>query len=127
MGGEFESVRSSTVEGGGTPSTVRVARAEMAETRRNAMNPLYEEDEEGDDEDVIDESGADDAFVAGELRHALVRVYAEHCSHPRDDLRPFSTSAPQHHLFPNPTTSTATTKGRSTSSCSRADVTSPGR
>ncbi|KAG8902689.1 hypothetical protein FRB99_004253 [Tulasnella sp. 403] len=97
VGGEFESVRSSTVTGSGIGSgtvtrssagrdgrdggsgsgsgsapagrgTTGLADADITE-RRNA---LFDEDDDGDDDDVIDESGADDAFVAGMI-YALSR------------------------------------------------------
>ena len=57
---EFESVRNSTIESDSSN------RDERTRGDRRPTNVILEEDEDGDDEDIVDESGHDDAFVAGQ-------------------------------------------------------------
>ena len=66
--GEFESVRTSTVTSAtATPSGSRSGTRGSAEPEsgNSSRNPLLDDDYDADDDDVIEESGADDAFVAG--------------------------------------------------------------
>lgn len=66
---EYESVRSSTVEGSGLghSTSTRDSSSGQRGVGEDGRRVAFDDDGDDDDDDVIDESGADDAFVAGEL------------------------------------------------------------
>lgn len=73
---EYESVRSSTVEGSGLgySTSTRDSTNTPRSVGEDGRRVVFEEDGDDDDDDVIDESGADDAFVAGMIYSLSRRV-----------------------------------------------------
>ncbi|KAG9042016.1 hypothetical protein FS837_011448 [Tulasnella sp. UAMH 9824] len=73
---EYESVRSSTVEGSGLghSTTTRDSSSGQRGVGEDGRRVAFDDDGDDDDDDVIDESGADDAFVAGMIYSLSRRV-----------------------------------------------------
>lgn len=77
---EYESVRSSTVEGSGLgySTSTRDSTNTPRSVGEDGRRVVFEEDGDDDDDDVIDESGADDAFVAGKQSPGYVTRWTLH-------------------------------------------------
>ncbi|KAG8985146.1 hypothetical protein FRB90_004911 [Tulasnella sp. 427] len=72
---EYESVRSSTVEGSGLGHSTSTSSAPRGGgATEDGRRVMFDDDADEDDDDVIDESGADDAFVAGMIYSLSRRV-----------------------------------------------------
>ncbi|KIO23461.1 hypothetical protein M407DRAFT_78022 [Tulasnella calospora MUT 4182] len=73
---EYASVRSSTVEGSGLghSTSTRDSSSGQRGVGEDGRRVVFEDDGDDDDDDVIDESGADDAFVAGMIYSLSRRV-----------------------------------------------------